>query len=1115
SNSDLSHCHSSGIDCANVPYLTGPNGLTVESGIKLIVEFGKTFAPGQGVSTTSSGDASSLAGDILIQTGAMLSMGGAPLGVGGDYNNQGMFSQSAGQSVAFTATATGHTIVPGSGNFQGVSFNGSGGGWSFVAPVVIEENLLMLSGTLSGTRDITVNGGQVTADGGIISLTGGTFLLDGTGDFGGTPAWTFNNLTFGDGAGTATTTATGAGGITVTGVLTIAANQTLNAKLKTWTLSGTGTPLVITGTLTDSTPSSTFVYTGNGATTITASTAYHNLRVFPGGASVTHTLASGTFTLSGNLEIGGNGNGASTVVDAGTNNPTINVGGSVTICAVSCSNQMTFTKSSSAFAFSGSTTPVTWTDNNPTTKQDVGAVSIDGPKEVDLGSSVSATKVNVTEGDTLDLQSSGYTLTLTGSGVGASRPFSVGGTLSAGTDSTVSFTGSGSSDIESQTYWNLDFTPVSGSLSYFLDSGTFSMGGDWTMTGATSLNVFATANPVIAVEGDVTIGANAALTASSTAAFTVKGNWSNTGTFTHNSGTVTFNATATGKTIAPGGSDFFNVVFNGSGGGWSFSSAVVIEGDLTMSAGTLSGTNDVTVLGTVVGTAGIINFTAGGTFEQRVAAGQSFGTTSGSANWQFFNLTFSNSSGTGQTITANSGGTGTVGVIGALTIGKGADAATTTFDAGNRTWILSDGSCPCTPFVVDGTNGVFDAGTSTFRYAGKVGAFTIAAETYYNLESKPGSTATHTLASGTFTVNNNLEIGTGINASSVTAATNNPVLNVSNNVTINATATLIASGSSAFTVGGNWSNNGIFTHNSGTVTFDAATTSVISGATAWNNFTSATPGKTLQFEAGTTQTFEGAFTVTGAVGNLIAIQSDATGTKWTADFTNQQGSEGSPTVTHAAVQDSGCAPASANAVLDSTSQDDGNNEDCWVFFVAEQGEPAPSPGMGSFTPLQINTVEVREVTPTAVLVSWRTLAEVTTEIAWAVSVPELGEPAYRDSSFKTAHEVLIENLAPGTAYVFAIYANAPAWGTVSAGPFPFLTLEEETEQPQEPQEPDEPAPEGRVVFSGNQIQSILDFLSSFSVDSATLARVESALRGSPVPQAPGSGAIPGIPAGFS
>src|SRR5690606_15286856 len=83
-----------------------------------------------------------------------------------------------------------------------------------------------------------------------------------------------------------------------------------------------------------------------------------------------------------------------------------------------------------------------WTDNNAT-KQDLGAVVFDNglnDKKVTLTTSVKATSVSIGSGHTLNLGSSGYTLTLTGSGTGSNRPLINSGTFTAGT-STVQYTG--------------------------------------------------------------------------------------------------------------------------------------------------------------------------------------------------------------------------------------------------------------------------------------------------------------------------------------------------------------------------------------------------------------------------------------------------------------------------------------------------------------------------------------------------------------------------------------------------------------------------------------------------------------------------------------------------
>ncbi|GAH26602.1 unnamed protein product, partial [marine sediment metagenome] len=102
---------------------------------------------------------------------------------------------------------------------------------------------------------------------------------------------------------------------------------------------------------------------------------------------------------------------------------------------------------------------------------------------------------------------------------------------------------------------------------------------------------------------------------------------------------VTFDAGSGGKTIADGGSNWNNVIFNNGSGGWSFSDSTVMTGDLTVTAGTLSGTNDITVNGGGATGNGTITLT-GGTFLLDTTG--NFG---GDAPWTFSNLTFGNGSG--------------------------------------------------------------------------------------------------------------------------------------------------------------------------------------------------------------------------------------------------------------------------------------------------------------------------------------------------------------------------------------------------------------------------------------------------------------------------------------
>jgi alpha-tubulin suppressor-like RCC1 family protein len=188
--------------------------------------------------------------------GGTFSAGSSAVSVSGNWINAA--TVTAGTStVTFTATSTGKTVNAGGSAFYNIIFNGSGGGWTTANNMTVGNNMTLSAGTfgsslqdntitiasdlfvnggtLSGGANITVNGGDVTGNG-TVYLTGGTFLVDATGSFGGTTDWTFYNLTFGDGTGTAATTKTGSNAITVLNGLRIATNQTLEAGTNTWNI---------------------------------------------------------------------------------------------------------------------------------------------------------------------------------------------------------------------------------------------------------------------------------------------------------------------------------------------------------------------------------------------------------------------------------------------------------------------------------------------------------------------------------------------------------------------------------------------------------------------------------------------------------------------------------------------------------------------------------------------------------------------------------------------------------------------------------------------------------------------------------------------------------------
>ncbi|MBI4341918.1 MAG: filamentous hemagglutinin N-terminal domain-containing protein, partial [Candidatus Omnitrophica bacterium] len=95
----------------------------------------------------------------------------------------------------------------------------------------------------------------------------------------------------------------------------------------------------------------------------------------------------------------------------------------------------------------------------------------------------------------------------------------------------------------------------------------------------------------------------------------------------------------------------------------------------------------------------------------------------------------------------------------------------------------------------------------------------------------------------------------------------------------------LAAGSQTLTVGGDWTlAGGTFQPGTSTVLFnDASRPSTISGSTTFYQFASFTPSKVLQFEAGTTQTILGTWTIRGAYAQHVRLVSTAPGSRWLVD----------------------------------------------------------------------------------------------------------------------------------------------------------------------------------------------------------------------------------------
>ncbi|MFA6525093.1 MAG: hypothetical protein WCT33_02345 [Patescibacteria group bacterium] len=215
----------------DINYTVDSGSLIVEDGHRIVIKTNENFTPGASVTTSPASTQSAMDGDIYLATGATLNMATNALSVGGDFTTAGTvtITMDSGQATTFTGTTTGFGIEA-EDAFDSVTFNGSGGGWTFDAGATLNHHLTVTAGTitLGGTTSVggnlTINGGTLDVssgnnyalsvagswdiDAGVFQAQSGNVTFNaGSGtlsiDPDGTSTDSFYNLTFNDGGGSA------------------------------------------------------------------------------------------------------------------------------------------------------------------------------------------------------------------------------------------------------------------------------------------------------------------------------------------------------------------------------------------------------------------------------------------------------------------------------------------------------------------------------------------------------------------------------------------------------------------------------------------------------------------------------------------------------------------------------------------------------------------------------------------------------------------------------------------------------------------------------------------------------------------------------------------------
>lgn len=462
------------------------------------------------------------------------------------FNNL-VINNSAGVSLSVATTfASGDTLSLRNGTFTiGSNLAMSSGSY------VIDDNGTLSASptTYSGVNliyaNLGINTSAVTAGNELPSSFTGSVTVNKTG-----ATITFNNTK------------------TITGTVTLTAG-TLDASTSNYGLSLSGDWTNNSGSSAFTARSGTVTFNGTSAQAIggSATTSFNNLTVTNSSAAVsvnTNINVSGTLNMNGAATV--LTPGSSIVLNASAAVGTITGSGTVQVTRTAATADYVNQYKFSTNTLSGLTVEYAGAGAQ-TINSTVGSyggleTSGSGTKTLAGAITVNGSGVTIGSGTTLDVTSSNYQITNGGSWANSGTFTGQSGTIvfnstTTGRTLTGSMTGSNK-------FYNLTFN---------------GSGGAWSF-GSTAADV---ANNLTLTAGTVTAPSST---------LQVTGNWSNSGSFTNNSGTVVMNATTSGKTLSgtmTGSSKFYNLTFNGSGGAWSFgSSAADVENNFTITAGTVT-----------------------------------------------------------------------------------------------------------------------------------------------------------------------------------------------------------------------------------------------------------------------------------------------------------------------------------------------------------------------------------------------------------------------------------------------------------------------------------------------------------------------------------------------
>ncbi len=815
--------HSAGVLDAGTLTLSGGD-LTVTNPGSLSVSTGDFTINNAASAYTGSGAVGVTPGDLLISAGSYTGSGALTAGAdvslsGGTFSPTGTTAITGDFLVSGGSSTLANSLSAVNASFTGAGTVTANGAFN------LSGNLSMSNGTLTGTGAIDVNG-NVSLTNAAANLSGDGRTINVAGDWDESAA-VFTAVTgtvIFDGTTPSLTATNSFNNFTVAGVsVTLASAIDVNGALTitAGTFLAAGNQINVAGNWSNS---GTFTHGGNlvvfdGAGSITAGGSdFNNVDITAGartsGAAVTVTglldISGGSLTHSGG------------VLDAGTltlsgGNLTVNTTGSLSVSTGD------FTINNAASAYTGS-----------------GAVG-------------------VTPGD-LVISDGSYT----GSGA-----------LTAGADVSLSggtFSPTGTTAITGDFLVSGGSSTLANSLSAvnasFTGAGTVTANGAFALSGNLSMSAGTlTGTGAIDVNGNVSL-TNASATLSGTGrTINVAGDWDESAAaFTAVTGTVIFDGTTPSLTAT---SSFNN--FTVAGVSVTLASAIDVNGDLTITAGTLLASgNQINVAGNWSNSG---TFTHGGNLVVFDGAGS---ITAGGSDFNNVDITAgARTSGAAVTVTGLldiSGGslTHSAGVLdaGTLTLSGGdltvtnpgsLSVSTGDFTINNAASAYTgSGAVGVTPgdlVISDGSytgSGALTAGADVSLSGGTFSPTGTTAITGDFLVSGGSSTLANSLSAvnasftgaGTVTANGAFALSGNLSMSAGTL-TGTGAIDVNGNVSLtNASATLSGTGRT-INVAGDWDESAaVFTAGTGEVIFDGTTPS-LTATNSFNNFTVAGVSVTL------------------------------------------------------------------------------------------------------------------------------------------------------------------------------------------------------------------------------------------------------------------------------